>query len=357
MKLRFEKMPEKTEKEPRPLATTNVPATAMMSSGGYVPATLDDLYSLAEKLSKSDMVPKDYQGKPGNIVVAMMKGRELGLPPISSLESIATINGRASLFGDAVPGICMATGELEEWDEADQAEIKTSGTARCMVKRRGRKPITRTFGEDDAKQANLLGKAGPWTQYPWRQKMMRARGFAFRDAFPDVFKGMHLREEMLDVDAIETTGRVVNESGTPTGGSMPPQPEPKSQASAGAATASSATTGAPPTSASTGASAPAGSNGSATGSDDPTLTKDQQTGLWAYCYDLYKNHAGGKKHAQDVMKAVITEFGVSSLTALHVSQMPQVRAKLDQQAAKDNAPPQDPDHPEQKYDADGNLEY
>ena len=45
---------------------------------------------------------------------------------------------------------------------------------------------------DDAKAAGLLGKQGPWTQYPKRMRQMRARAFAVRDVFPDVLKGLQI---------------------------------------------------------------------------------------------------------------------------------------------------------------------
>ena len=50
----------------------------------------------------------------------------------------------------------------------------------------------------DAKRAGLAGKSGPWTQYPRRMLQMRARGFALRDAFPDLLRGLVTAEEAMD---------------------------------------------------------------------------------------------------------------------------------------------------------------
>jgi len=75
-------------------------------------------------------------------------------------------------------------------------------TAICQVLRSGRsEPITRTFSIEDAKRAGLWQKPGPWTDYPDRMLMMRARAFALRDAFPDVLMGLYLREEFEGVEA------------------------------------------------------------------------------------------------------------------------------------------------------------
>jgi hypothetical protein len=59
------------------------------------------------------------------------------------------------------------------------------------------------FSVSDAKKAGLWGKSGPWTQYPKRMLQLRARGFALRDAFPDVLKGLVTAEEAQDYPQAE----------------------------------------------------------------------------------------------------------------------------------------------------------
>jgi hypothetical protein len=74
----------------------------------------------------------------------------------------------------------------------------------CQAKRRGySKPTTVTFTVADAKKAGLWGKQGPWQQYPRRMLQLRARGFALRDAFPDVLRGLVTAEEAQDYTAGE----------------------------------------------------------------------------------------------------------------------------------------------------------
>ncbi len=71
--------------------------------------------------------------------------------------------------------------------------------ATCEAKRRGYPDANATkFSVADAKKAGLWGKSGPWTQYPKRMLQLRARGFALRDAFPDVLKGLVTAEEAQD---------------------------------------------------------------------------------------------------------------------------------------------------------------
>ncbi|WP_250481864.1 recombinase RecT [Caballeronia sp. NCTM5] len=157
------------------------------------PKSLDEALKFADYLADSSIVPKDFIGKPGNILVAIQWGMELGLKPMQAMQNIAVINGRPSLWGDAVLALVRASPLCEYVYESFE-----NGTATCRVKRRGEEEQMRTFSEADAKQAGLIGKQGPWAQYPNRMKQMRARAFALRDVFPDVLKGMPIAEEVGD---------------------------------------------------------------------------------------------------------------------------------------------------------------
>jgi len=159
------------------------------------PTNYQEAERLAVMLSKSDFVPRDYQGKPGNIMAALQMGAELGLPPLQALQNIAIIGGRPSVFGDAALAIVTTSPSFEAIEETDDGT-----TATCTIKRKGRPAITRRFSMDDAKRAGLLNKQGPWTTYPARMRQMRARSFAMRDLFPDVLKGMITREEAQDIE-------------------------------------------------------------------------------------------------------------------------------------------------------------
>ncbi|HEL5025689.1 TPA: hypothetical protein UOA81_000858 [Stenotrophomonas maltophilia] len=167
------------------------------------PQTFDQALQFCDYLAESDFVPKDFKGKPGNCLIAIQWGAELGLKPLQALQNLAIINGRPALWGDAVIALVRSSPLCEYITEGDDG-----ATAVCRVKRRGESEEVRTFSMDDAKVAGLLGKSGPWTQYPKRMRQMRARAFALRDVFPDVLRGMPIAEEVMD---IPQAGSVSNE--------------------------------------------------------------------------------------------------------------------------------------------------
>lgn len=168
-------------------------------SSGFEPSTFAELLKFADIISRTDMVPKDYRDKPGNIVVAVQWGREIGLAPMQALQNISSVNGRPAVWGDAALALCLNSPTCESVDETLEGEGDAM-EARCEAKRRGHaKPKVGTFSVADAKKANLWGKAGPWQQYPKRMLQQRARGFALRDAFPDVLRGLVTVEEAQDI--------------------------------------------------------------------------------------------------------------------------------------------------------------
>lgn len=177
------------------------PAKANVASGGVLaaltPQNLDEAFRLANALSQSgDMIPKPFQGKPEATMAAIVRGMEVGLAPMQALANIAIINGRASLWGDALPALMQRAGHHID------VEIEGAGDSAVAVATLTRgdtgKTIVRRFSMGNAKRAGLLGKQGPWSQYPTRMLSHRARAWAIRDGAADALMGMQIAEETSD---------------------------------------------------------------------------------------------------------------------------------------------------------------
>jgi hypothetical protein len=174
-----------------------------------------ELERWAERASRSSMVPPSYKGKVDDIILAVQMGSELGFRPMQSLQNIAVINGKPSVFGDAMLALCMTHPLYRSVQESIEGE-GDSRAALCVVNRQGDAPKIMRFSVADAKRAGLWDKAGPWKNYPDRMLQMRARGFALRDAFPDKLRGLISAEEAEDY-SLAAAGI----------SAAPPPPEPK----------------------------------------------------------------------------------------------------------------------------------
>lgn len=187
------------------VATQSRPAMGMVLR----PQTFSELNQFAAMAAKSQLVPKDYQGKPENIVLAVQMGSEVGLAPMQALQNIAVINGRPAVWGDAMIGLVRGSSVCKDVIEKIEGEGDNM-VAVCTAHRVGSTPVTAKFSVADAKKAGLWTKQGPWTQYPTRMLQLRARGFALRDAFPDVLRGLISAEEARDIPADDFKGPTID---------------------------------------------------------------------------------------------------------------------------------------------------
>lgn len=172
--------------------------TELKPGGGIQIRTLDEAMRFAEQIANTDFAPKSFRGNAPAIMLAMQHGLELGLGPLQAVQNIASINGKPSIYGDAALALVKSAPDYEYVIETITGDGDNMA-ATCRAKsRKDPEETVCTFTVKDAKLAGLWGKQGPWTNYPKRMLQMRARGFALRDAFPHVLKGLITAEEAGD---------------------------------------------------------------------------------------------------------------------------------------------------------------
>jgi len=190
----------------------------MMGDNGLALANFEDMWRFSQAVAASGLAPKGLE-RPEAILVAIQMGMEVGMKPMASIQNIAVINGRPSVWGDAALAVVQEHPKFEDIEE----ELVDAGTAneraRCSVWKKGRdKPVVREFSKEQAKRAGLLNKQGPWMQYPERMLQMRARSWAIRDAFPGALKGLTVAEEAIDMPRRVVEGEVVEPAAPPAKG-------------------------------------------------------------------------------------------------------------------------------------------
>lgn len=173
-----------------------VPLKAGGRVAAIIPQSVEEVFRIAKAISASGLAPNGMKSVE-QITVAIMHGAEIGLPPMQAIQRIAVVNGRPTIWGDAVPALLLSRGfrlnERVTGEGDDRAAV-------CEVCRPDGTKIERRFSVSDAKAAMLWGKAGPWKSYPDRMLQMRARGFAARDGAADVLAGLYISEEVQDID-------------------------------------------------------------------------------------------------------------------------------------------------------------
>lgn len=153
----------------------------------------------AKMLVPTGFLPKGID-TPAKAVAVMLKGRELGIPPMYALSNIHIIQGKPTVSAELLLAIIYR-------DQGDDALMftETSETrATVRYKRRSwRETKTFTFSIEDAKRAEITtgSNAHSWKHYPAAMLRARCISAVARLAFPDSIGGMYTPDEMgLTVD-------------------------------------------------------------------------------------------------------------------------------------------------------------
>ena len=179
-----------------------------------VPNNMQGALEYAKVLAGSRLIPKVFQGKPSDVLVAMMWSKTLGVPVLQGLQGIAVINDRPTLWGDLMMAVCQKSGLIVDIAEGLTGKDLQSLVATCTVKRKERAtPVVRSFSWADAIQAGL-SERNTWKAYPKRMLQMRARSQALRDAFPDVLMGLGSADEAIDMTPQQTSTGAAVEMGS-----------------------------------------------------------------------------------------------------------------------------------------------
>lgn len=196
---------------------TKATLTAGAPLDAIIPRDLDEAWRLTKAFMDADMVPGSYavkergsnnvdiQATRAALMLGIMKGLEVGLPPITALSSIMIINNRPSIWGDGAVALVQSKGMVARVkQEFTGTELAEDWTAWYRIWRVGQsEPYVGKFSVSDAKRARLWANPQKpiWAQYPQRMLMARARAYALRDGFADCLSGLSITEEVQDIPA------------------------------------------------------------------------------------------------------------------------------------------------------------
>jgi len=189
-----------TEETEAPPERSGAAALIPLDSGGLMLRSLEDLMRFARLLVKDGAVPRGMTV--GAVAIAVQAGLERGLGISGGLNFGTVINGRFAWNGQGAYALIQNSkvcrpGTLKTFLEGEGDERKGVAVAHRVGYEKAER---REFTIQQAKQARLWGKAGPWTDYPDRQLVWRALGFLARDVFADVLGGFPLAEEAQDFE-------------------------------------------------------------------------------------------------------------------------------------------------------------
>jgi hypothetical protein len=172
--------------------------TSLTSSNFF--ENMDKIYKFAEFMSKSDLIPAHYQGKPANVFIAAQTAYRMNLDPMFIMQSTFVVKGklgmnssfaisRANSSGIFKSGIkYKSVGEGANLSVTAYAALKSDNSF-----------ISYTISMATA-QAEGWTSNPKYKSLPELMLMYRAATFLIRTHVPEILNGMHTIEEVQDVN-------------------------------------------------------------------------------------------------------------------------------------------------------------
>jgi hypothetical protein len=170
------------------------------------PAQVRTQIELAKQLAASNLLPKQYQGRPENLLWAIQYAESLGVHPMVAVTSIHVIEGKPTASAQLIGGLVRRAGHK----------------LRVTFDRKAMRAVAQIIRADDpdhvfesvwdldrAKAANLAGKS-VWKQYPDAMLKARAITEVARDAAPESLYGVIYTPEEIGAEvSVDAEGEMI----------------------------------------------------------------------------------------------------------------------------------------------------
>lgn len=157
-----------------------------------VPRSFGECESLAKTLSASSLLPAALKGKVPEVLMTILAGQELGIPPIAALRSIHVIEGKTVLSADIMQAVVLGNGSAKYVKRISASDTEsTYETLRVGDV----EPRRMTWTIEMAKKAGLFPTKTNWACYPRQMLSARCKAELLRDVYADALAGCFTPEE------------------------------------------------------------------------------------------------------------------------------------------------------------------
>lgn len=159
---------------------------------------------MAEQLSKSDMIPATYKGKPENCVIALELSNRLKLSPFLVMQNMYIVQGKPAWSSSFIISCINGSGRFSGPLKFEMDANKTKCRAYATEKASGEKLVGPLITIEMAQAEGWLGKNGSkWKTMPELMLRYRAAAFFGRLYCPEIINGMMTDDEAQDIRPIQ----------------------------------------------------------------------------------------------------------------------------------------------------------
>lgn len=159
---------------------------------------------VATMFSKSDLVPKQFQGNVGNCVIALEMANRIGASPLMVMQNMYIVHGKPAWSSTFLIACVNACGKFSplRYEEDDKNGGRTRAWALDI--KNGEKIYGIWISMEIAKAEGWIDKAGSkWKTMPELMRRYRAASFFAKQFAPEVSMGIHTMEEVQDIPFTE----------------------------------------------------------------------------------------------------------------------------------------------------------
>lgn len=187
----------KEEAQAMPTLNTSNPLNAMMA--------------VAEELSKSDIIPKEFQKKPANCLIAVQLANRLKADPFMVMQNTDVIYGKPALRSTFIIACINGSGKLLGNLKFELDEKETKCRAWGIEKETGAKLFGPKITMEMAEKEGWITKNGSkWKTMPGVMLRYRAASFFGRLQCPEILNGIYSTEEVEEMAIVNRPTDVVD---------------------------------------------------------------------------------------------------------------------------------------------------
>lgn len=173
---------------------------------------------MAAALSKSTIVPKDYQNNPGNCLIAIEMANRLGTSPMMVMQNLYVVNGRPAWSSQYIVAMINASRRYKTELQYDLVRDKNGKVVSCRAYAydyNGHKvegpEITMQMANDEGWTTKNGSK---WKTMPEVMIRYRAASFFGRLNCPDMIMGIYSSDEVIEMpeDSYKDISQTVEET-------------------------------------------------------------------------------------------------------------------------------------------------
>lgn len=185
------------------MANTAVATTENKALSIFNNATSFELAcKMAGSLSKSTIVPKEYQGNANNSLIAIEMANRIGTSPLIVMQNLDVIYGRPAWRSQYIISMINGSGKYDMELQYDEKQDKNGKpfSCQCWTEKAGRKITGPVIDMDMAKAEGWIDKSGSkWKTMPQIMLRYRAASFFGRMNCPELIMGIYSREEVVEL--------------------------------------------------------------------------------------------------------------------------------------------------------------